>query len=207
MGFIKELFDKAENGALTYEQFEQACKGANIKLANLSTGEYVSKQKYDDDISTRDTDLKNVQKQLEKVNGDSEKLKTVTADLEKLQGKYEAQAYEFSVKEYANSKKFTSNAAKRDFVNSMIAKNLKVENGKIIGADDFVTAYSADNADAFVTEKSEEPKKPVPQFVGSTVPTPQANKITKEQFAKMGYTQRNELYQSDRELYNQLSKE
>ena len=75
MGFIKELFDKAENGTLTYEQFEQACKGANIKLANLSTGEYVSKQKYDDDISTRDTDLKNVQKQLEKVNGDSESLR------------------------------------------------------------------------------------------------------------------------------------
>lgn len=202
MGFIKELFDKAENGTLTYEQFEQACKGANIKLANLSTGEYVSKQKYDDDISTRDTDLKNVQKQLEKVNGDSEKLKTVTADLASLQDKYNAQAYEFSVKEYANGKKFTSNAAKRDFVNSMIAKNLKVENGKIIGADDFVTAYSADNADAFATEKAQEPKKP--QFVGNTTPQAEQTEMTKEQFRRLNYIERNNLFNENPELYNKL---
>ena len=70
---------------------------------------------------------------------------------------------------FANSKKFTSNAAKRDFVNSMIAKDLKMDNDKILGADDFVTAYSIDNADAFIVEKADpEPAKPKPTFVNPT---------------------------------------
>lgn len=207
MGFIKELFDNAENGTLNYEQFEVACKSANIKLANLSEGGYVSKQKYDDDISTRDTDLRNVKDQLEKANGNEEKLKTLTANLENLQNKYNAQAYEFAVKDFASTKKFTSNAAKRDFVSSMIAKNLNIENGKILGAEDFVTAYSADNADAFVSENAE-PPKPQPQFVGKTTPLSEVtNTVTKEQFNKMNYSQMNELFRSNKQLFNKLSEE
>ena len=119
-----------------------------------------------------------------------------------MQDKYNAQAYEFSVKEYANNKKFTSNAAKRDFVNSMIAKNLKVENGKIIGADDFTTAYSAENADAFATEKAQEPKKP--QVVGNTTPQAEQTEMTKEQFRRLNYIERNNLFNENPELYNKL---
>ena len=79
------------------------------------------------------------------------------------------QAYEFAVKDFASSKKFTSNAAKRDFINSMIAKELKMDNGRILGADDFVTSYSTENADAFVVEKEDKvPEQPKPSFVSST---------------------------------------
>ena len=52
-----------------------------------------------------------------------------------------------------------------DFINSMVSKNLKIENGTIIGADDFVKLYSAENEDAFAKEA---PKKPAPQIVDST---------------------------------------
>lgn len=232
MGFIKELFDKAENGTLNYEQFNQACKGANIKLANLANGEYVSKQKYDDDlkakdsqistlndtITTRDTDLADIKKKLESAGADKEKLNTLTTSLADLQTRYDTdtksyqekiskQAYEFAVRDFANTKQFTSNAAKRDFINSMTAKNLSLENGKIMGAEDFVTVYSENNADAFVTENTE-PQKPQPQFVDSTMPTPQdTNAVTKEQFAKMGYRSQLELYNNNRELYDKLTKE
>ena len=34
----------------------------------------------------------------------------------------------------------------------MMAKGLKMDGDKILGAEDFVTSYSADNADAFMTE-------------------------------------------------------
>ena len=40
---VKELFDKAENGTLTYEQFLSAAGEA--KFVDLSEGKYVSKQK------------------------------------------------------------------------------------------------------------------------------------------------------------------
>lgn len=177
---IKELFDKAENNTLTLEQFEAAMGDA--KFVDLTEGNYVSKQKFnkeitqrdnrikelDETIATRDEDLSKLQQTLQDA-GDLEALKKASTDLQELQQKYEAetqayqkqltaQAYEFAVKEYANSKNFTSNAAKRDFIQSMIAKNLMMEDGKIIGADDFVTIYSKDNADAFA--KKEEPNQP-----------------------------------------------
>lgn len=191
---VKELFDNAVNGTLNWEQFQAAM--GNAKFVDLSEGNYVSKHKYDDEISsrdsqistlndtisTRDKDLANLKNQLKDAGTDAEKLTQLTNDFDGLKSKYEAdtkayksqlkkQAYEFAVKDFASSKKFTSNAAKRDFIQSMIAKDLKFENDKIIGADDFVQIYSEENADAFVVEAEqkptpEEPKRP--QFVGST---------------------------------------
>ena len=184
---VKELFDKAEGGTLTWEQFQTAM-GAS-KFVDLTEGHYVSKQKFDDEISakdariqdltttisTRDTDLATLQQTL-KDAGDVEALKKASKDLVELQKKYAKetqehqeqlirQAYEFAVKEFANSKEFTSNAAKRDFTQSMLAKKLQFEDGKIIGAEDFVELYQKDNDDAFV--KKADPK---PTFVASTEP-------------------------------------
>ena len=150
---VKELFDKAENGALTWEQFQQAMGEA--KFVDLTEGNYVSKQKYDDElsqrdtrindltntISTRDTDLATLQQTL-KDAGDLEALKQASKDLADLQKRYDKetkeyqnqltkQAYEFAVKDFANGKQFTSKAAKRDFTQAMLAKNLQFEDGKI----------------------------------------------------------------------------
>lgn len=193
MDFIKKLFEGADG--LTYDGFMQRANEAGIKFANLSEGNYVSKKKYEDDlsakdtqiadlnttISTRDSDLASIKQQLEQAGADQTKLAQLSSDMTNLQSKYDndvkqyksklaKQAYEFAVKEFANSKKFTSNAAKRDFVNSMIAKELKMDNDKILGADDFVTTYSADNADAFVvdTPAPEPTPQPKPKFVDPT---------------------------------------
>ena len=195
---LKEIFNKAENGVLDYDQFQAACKEEGIKLADLSSGDYVSKKKYEDDlvakdsqISTlndtivkRDTDLQNLKNQLTEAGNDVEKLNQLSTDLSALQNKYDddvrnyqqqlqKQAYEFAVKEYANTKQFTSNAARRDFINSMIAKELKMDGDKILGADDFVSSYSMDNEDAFYREPDIEPEvndfeESLPQFVGQT---------------------------------------
>jgi hypothetical protein len=193
---VKELFDNAEGGTLTYEQFQQAVKDANAKFVDVHEGGYVSKSKYDDDIkakdtqietlngtiATRDTDLAKIQKQLEEAGVDAGKLSTLSADLSTLQGKYDTdikqyqeqlakQAYEFAVKEFANTQKFSSNAAKRDFVNSLINENLKMnDKNEIMGANDFVKQYTESNADAFVVEATPEPTptKPQPSFVQPT---------------------------------------
>lgn len=193
MDKIKELFEKAENGTLTYSQFESAVKGAGIKLADLSTGDYVAKAKYDadiqsrdgqistlnDTISQRDTDLANIQTQLTEAGEDKTKLTDLNTQLTALQTKYEAdvkeyqsklskQSYEFAVKEFAGSKQFTSKAAKRDFVNAMINKGLQMDGDKILGAEDFVASYTAENDDAFVKE---EPSKPNPKKPAIVAPT------------------------------------
>jgi hypothetical protein len=187
---VKELFDRAENGTLNYEQFTTLTKEANAKFVDLSEGAYVSKSKYEDEIKAKDNaietlnstlsirngDLETVKKQLEDAGVDSQKLTELSANLSNLQAKYDAdttqykeklakQAYEFAVKEFANTQKFTSNAAKRDFINSLTAKSLVMENDKILGADDFVKTYAESNSDAFVTETE---TKTQPTFVQPT---------------------------------------
>ena len=200
---VKDLFDQAEGGMLSYEQFAELSKANNMKLVDLNEGAYVSKHKYDAElegkskeiqtlmgtISTRDTDLAALKSQLEAAGADATKLNDLTAQLQALQGKYDAdsknykeqlqkQAYEFAVKEFAATKNFSSQAAKRDFIQSMIAKGLIMENGSILGAEDFTNAYVAENEDAFISDEyynaddyepdDEYDSEPKPQFVNST---------------------------------------
>lgn len=202
MADIKTLFDNAENGALTWEQFQATAESAGAKFTDLNEGNYISKRKYEAELSnkakeietlngtiaTRDTDLTNLKKQLEDAGTDAQKLEELNTQLASLQSnyteatkKYEQQlakqAYEFAVKEFAATKKFSSQAARRDFTQSMIAENLKFKDNKILGADDFVKAYTENNADAFIAEEpsAPEPEQSLPQFVGATPggqPTP-----------------------------------
>ena len=196
---IKELFDKAENGTLTWDQFEASAKASGAKFTDLSEGKYVDKRKFEDEIkskedsinqlnetiSKRDADLNDLKTQLANAGTDADKLAKLQTDFDSLQGKYTSdmeayqqklatQQYEFAVKEFANGRKFTSNAAKRDFTSAMIGASLKFDNGKIMGADDFVKSYSEENADAFVKEDEggqtppPEPTQPKPHFAGPT---------------------------------------
>lgn len=205
---IKELWEKAqtENGTLTLAQFEALAKENNVKFADVTDGKYVSVNKYQDDLKakdkeienlngtlkTRDTDLETLKTQLSEAGTDAEKLENLNTQLTNLQNKYDTdtkayqaqlakQGYEFAVREFAATKNFTSGAAKRDFINQMINRELKMsKDGKsIIGAEDFVTEYSADNSDAFVVENDNPPdnnlggnqmqmSQQLPQFVAPT---------------------------------------
>ena len=136
-------------------------------------------------IATRDTDLEELKKQLEAAGEDATKIESLNTALSDLQAKYEAdvksyqdkmaqQAYEFAVDEYSNTIDFTSQAAKRDFRSAMIARGLQMENGKILGRDDFAEGYFAENADArkvIVDEPTPEPEpEPAPAVEPTKVP-------------------------------------
>ena len=189
---IKSIFSKAtsENKALTYEEFEALAKAEKAKFADLSEGKYVDRQKYLDELaakdtelttlnstlSERDSDLSNLRKQLEEAGNDAGELEKLSASLTELQEKYEAdtnalqgklqaQAYEFAVRDFANGQKFSSAAAKRDFERSLLSKNLPMENGSIMGAKDYMKEYAKENEDAFVKKTKTPPDpEPKPQF-------------------------------------------
>jgi hypothetical protein len=194
---LKDLFDKAEGGVLTYDQLVALAQEGKAKFVDLSEGKYVDKQKYDDDLSardtriktlddtlkTRDTDLGNLRNQLQAAGTDADKLSKLTTDFTDLQNKYDKdtkayekqlkdQAYKYAVKEFTDKLNFSSQAAKRDFVNSMMSKNFTIENDVIVGASDFVAAYTKDNADAFVAEPTTPPAggNDKPHFVDTTTP-------------------------------------
>ena len=68
----------------------------------------------------------------------------------------------------------------------MIAKQLTLEEGRIIGADDFVQMYSKDNADAFVVETPPANNQtPPPQFAGNTTPQQSNHKPTLTELMQM----------------------
>lgn len=207
MELLKQLFG---DNALNFEQFQQAVTAKGYKLADLSTGNYVGKLKFDNEISTRDTsiidlknqiktrdnDIKQLQEKLT-AEGDSEgKIAELTDQLVKLQGDYDTakkdfesrlgkQSYEFAVKEFANTQQFTSSAARKQFISEMVSENLKMKNGTIIGADDYLKVYKEANEDSFVAQPESQPEpQPEPQgmlndykptFVQPTAPQPQTN--------------------------------
>lgn len=190
---IKEVFEKAENGVLTYEEFAELAKGASF--VDLKEGNYVSKQKYDDEIgaknleienlnstiSTRDNDFAELQQKLEAAGTDADQLAKVTGDFNSLKTKYDdevknykaqlkKQAYEFAVKQHAGELKFTCEAAKRDYITQALAKDMKMENDSIIGITDFDAVYNQSNKDAFITEDDLilDPEPAKPRFIDST---------------------------------------
>lgn len=203
---IKTIFENAEGGVLNYDQFMALASQNNAKFTDLAEGNYVSKQKFDNEIATRDgqittlnetlttrdSDLSSLRTQLANAGTDADALATLQNNFSTLQTKYDKdtkayqkqlrdQQYEFAVREYSNGMKFTSTAAKREFERAMIAKNLQMEDRKIIGADDFVGIYKKDNADSFVAEPAPTPapqsaQPNAPSFVQPTGnPQPQAN--------------------------------
>lgn len=204
MDFLKALFG---DEAITYEQFVEAVNKEGYKLADLSKGDYVGKKKYEDEIQTlnttitelngqiktRDIDIGNLKKSLEDGGKDNEtKIAELTTQLTTLQGDYKKaktdyeaklskQAYEFGVKEFSNSKKFTSSAAKRDFEREMLSANLTMKDNAILGAEDFMNKYIEGNPDAIAVEEPNPTpapaENPKPTFVQPTppAPTPDAN--------------------------------
>ena len=68
MEFLKNLF---EDKALTFEEFKKSIEGAeDVKLANLKSGAYVSKYKFDNLIAEKDrykNQLEDRDKQLEEL--------------------------------------------------------------------------------------------------------------------------------------------
>ena len=188
--------DLSDGKYVSKSKYDADLKTANQQVESLN-GQIDT---LNETISTRDEDLATLQKQLEQAGEDKTKLDALNASMSDLQAKYEAdikaredklrqQSYEFAVKEYANTQKFSSKAAKRDFIKAMIEKNLQMEGDKLIGGDDFKAVYAQENEDAFFVEKEPEPipeptpapepepeptaePAPIPTFVASTSGAP-----------------------------------
>lgn len=170
--FIKSLFKDGE--ALTYEDLEKAATEAKINGVNIADGSYVSRDKFNDKVNAltqqvtdltgqvtqRDTDLSDLQAKLSAAQTDAGKLSEAQTALSNLQAQYTAdkaamdqkmakQSYEFMVREKANQLNFSSAAAKREFIRDAIAKDFKVDGETLLGYEDFVTKYKADDPTAF----------------------------------------------------------
>lgn len=202
MDFLKSLF----NGeALTYEQLLAKVQEGKLTVVNIADGSYVSRDKFNDKVNTltqqvsdlqgqitqRDADMADLNNKLTAAQADAGKLAEVQTTLTGLQSQYEAdkqawesknaqQAYEFMVRERANTLQFTSPASKRDFLRQATDMGFKVDGESLLGYDDFVNKYKAENPGALVEEQPE-PTPPSPKIViPNNPPTPETKKSLSE---------------------------
>ena len=148
---------------------EEVKKEYEEKELIINDGTYIPKSKFDNlneqkkglEMKLKETNDK-VQ-ELSKVDTDELKKqienlqKKYEEDTKELNDKYEAREYDIKINDYAKNLKFSSNSARKSFMNDLKAKELKFEDDKLVGFDDFVNSYKESDPDAFIEEKKEEP--------------------------------------------------
>ena len=169
--FLRKLFKKDENGAvipMTYEELEAAIDAdKGIKIADLSGGGYVAKDKFD----AKETELKGIRKQLDDANTqiksfedqDVDGIKQKDADWEKkyntdtqaLKDQMAAQNRSHAEDMFLAGYKFTSKAARKGVLDELRSKQFQLdEKGTFLGAKEFMSSLMEDEdyKGAFVTE-------------------------------------------------------
>lgn len=196
MEFLKSLFGDGE--ALTFDQLVAKAQAANINAVNLSEGRYVSIDKFNDKVNAlnaqvtelngqiekRDTDITSLQETLKAAQGNAEKLTEAQNALTALQGQYtqqkadyeaklNRQTYEYRIREEANKLKFSSTSAKKAFVQDALAQEFKQDGETLLGYNDFVTKYKAEDPSAFAPEEPATPPQNNPSDDGQGNKPPQ----------------------------------
>lgn len=136
---LKELF--GEN-SLSYDDFTKAIESKGMKLANLSAGGYVAKNKYDDDLKkAKNLDYKKKYEDLEaSIQGDdgiNAKLKNITTERDDYKSKYEDLNSKYSILEATN--KVVNGGIKPEFARFVASEVL----GQVSDTMDFDTALKA----------------------------------------------------------------
>lgn len=194
--FLKGIFGETEDGqpvALTYEQLvEKLNANKELHIVNLADGGYVAKDKFDAKLteldgvneqlnaanetiqSYKDMDIEGIKQSItdweQKYNNDTDALRRQLAEQEK----------NHSLDMFLGGYQFSSKAAKDGIRADFISKNFPYEDGKFIGAkeymeglmgnDDYKAAFVQKQSDADPTNGNE----PKPKFSdpNPTKPTP-----------------------------------
>ena len=202
MEFLKAIFgDKT----LNYDDFVQAINAHNgneankdklIKLANLASGEYVSKMKHEDIVQQ----LSGKQTEIDTANGLIAELKKASKGNEDFQTKIKSALKVGLLAEKCND---------IDYVTYCMEKKLKEqgktleldENEGIKGWDELLSGMKTQLPLQFDSTSW----KPI--IEPNTLPTGTHNQstVTKEQFDKMGYQSRLKLKQEQPDVYAQMT--
>lgn len=76
-------------------------------------------------------------------------------DTKALKDQLSAAEYGFAVKEAVRGLKFSSESAKKAFVADLTAKGLPLQEGKLLGLEDFAKTYKESDPDAFLPENDD----------------------------------------------------
>lgn len=216
MEFLKELFTEP----LSYEAFQKAVAEKGIKLADMSKGEYVARDKFE----KVNNELRDKKASFDTLNKEFETLKTNNASAEDYKAKFEQLQNAIDTKE--KEEREAKEKAERD-ANILNRYNAVAvdKNGKPLEwvheaiKDDYLHKFAKALEDSANEGKSDaDIFKALTQDDGTAFKVPAAQMvyggagkaggngtITKEVFAKMGYKDRVKLYSENKQLYEDLN--
>jgi hypothetical protein len=162
--FLKELglddtvIDKimAENGKDVEKQKKESDKVAeevkNLK-AELETNKQTLNEANTQIEKFKGMDIEGIQKSADDWKTKYETFQTEAANQKtEFEKKMKTQEYEFAAKDYINSLKFTNDFTKNAFMKEFVGKELKLEEGKFLGADDYIKQFKESNPGVFAEE-------------------------------------------------------
>lgn len=212
-------FLKAILGDELYSQFELAINAHNgkpenkekqLKIADLGSGEYVSKGKYstleaeNQTNATKLTEANNLIAQLQKAaKGDEALQGQVTAYQTKVQ-ELEAELAQTKLDNAIQVELLANKALDVDYLTFKLKEKGDIsldENGKIKGWDEKLSALKTQFPNQF---EAGQKKNIIPNVLNPGDDTPLA--VTKDQFRNMSYEERVNLKKSNEELYKQYTK-
>ncbi len=170
--FLKPLFAGDQEGGepkrLSFEEFTAALNENRLKIANLSGGGYIQKEKYDRAVSEAKrlsrlvkASERPVQPVLQGVPTEEvEALKNAhKAELEALRAEVNEANKGLKIRDYLEKEKFTSRFARTYLVKEM-TKNPEISliDGELVGVEAAMKTYKEIYADAFASEQPPEPE-------------------------------------------------
>ncbi len=176
LGLTDEVIDSimAENGK-DIEAEKKKTTSIQNKLDTVNTELTIVKEQLTNANTTiqsyKDMDIEGIKQSAEEWKTKYEE------DTKKLQDDLKAKDYDYAVKEYMNSFKFIDDEVKELVINKFKEKSFKHEEGKFLGADEFMKEYKEAHKGLFVPD---EPQDPVPTIVKPTNgdPTQKGPKLT-----------------------------
>lgn len=223
MDFLKailgeELFNQFKSKIDAYNG-DEANKDKQIKLGNLATGEYVGKGKYDalqDAFSGKETELTSANEliaQLKKDTKGNEELQGKITGYETQVQQLQEQLAETKMKSAIKVALLSEKAVDVDYLTYKLNEKLKKkgekleldENDNIKGWNDKISGLKTQFPTMFESASAGgDGYKPLGD---GKLPTGDdgRDKVTKEEFTKMGYKSRVELKENNPELYSRLT--
>ena len=168
-----------------------------------------------DQFNAKNEELKSVKGELTTLNSEIDNLKksnadnaelakqieTMKADAEARKAEYEGKIAQLEIDNIVNVALSNAKAKNNVAVRALLdLTDAKVKDGKIKGLDEQLAEVA--KANPYLFGEASAPKGVAPGNPGGKTPS---GAITKEDFAKMTYSQRAELFANDVELYHSLT--
>lgn len=155
------------------------------------------KKRLESEVKDRDTQLEN----LKKASGDNEELKN---QIEQLQRDNELIKRDAAIEKALTGAKAKNLTAVKALLKDMDTAEI-LKDGTLKGLEDQIKTLKKDEGTKFLFEEDKPPTMKGATMGQSGDGTP--SKLTKDQFNKMSYKERVELYNSDKDTYDALTSE